>query len=368
VTLRDYLDLVRAPAVLSVLGDTLAGAAAGGRWDAARGRWDAAGGRWDAAGATGLPGDVRPWRLALLPLSSACLYAGGMALNDYADRELDAVERPERPLPSGRVSPARALGVASGLTVAGLALAGAGGGRRSFVVAVPLAASVWAYDLVAKNHASGPVVMAVCRGLDVLLGAGRGRLRAALPAAAALTVHTAGVTVLSRGEVHGTSQPVAAVVAAGTVAVAGSVAAGAVRSARRGPTATLASTGSLDLVGAASGPTAPLASSARRASASGAGGRARVLISALAALASAGVYAASCLPQQARAVGAPDAAHAFAATKAGIRSMVPLQAALAARGGSLASVAVLAGVEVAGRALRARGRRSASPRPGLSES
>jgi len=311
VTLRDYLDLVRAPAVLSVVGDTLAGAAAGGRLGSAR---------------TVRAGDVRAWRLALLPLSSACLYAGGMALNDYADRELDAVERPERPLPSGRVTPAQALVAASGLTAAGLALAATGGGRRSFVVAVPLAACVWTYDLLAKDRASGPVVMAACRGLDVLMGAGRGRVRAALPAAAALTVHTAGVTVLSRGEVHGTTPPVAAAVAAGTVGVAGAVAVGALRSLRSAPTA------------------------------------------ALAALASAGVYAASCLPGQARAVGAPDAANAFAATKAGIRSMVPLQAALAARGGSLVSVGVLTAVEVAGRVLRARARRSVSPHPGLSES
>lgn len=317
MTLRDYLDLVRAPAVLSVVGDTLAGAAAGGRLGPAR-------------RAPGPGTDVRPWRLALLPLSSACLYAGGMALNDYADRELDAVERPERPLPSGRVSPAQALGVASGLTVAGLALAGVGGGRRSFALAVPLAASVWTYDLVAKNHVTGPVVMAACRGLDVLMGAGLGRVRAALPAAAALTVHTAGVTVLSRGEVHGTTQPVAAAVAAGTVGVAGAVAVGALRSLSARPTAALAS--------------------------------------AAAALVSAGVYVASCLPHQAAAIGSPDAENAFAATKAGIRSMVPLQAALAARGGSLGSVAVLAGVELAGRALRARGRRRVSPNPGLSES
>ncbi|MFF2623484.1 SCO3242 family prenyltransferase [Oerskovia jenensis] len=333
MTLRDYLDLVRAPAVLSVVGDTLAGAAAGGRLGPAR--------------RAGNPADVRPWRLALLPLSSACLYAGGMALNDYADRELDALERPERPLPSGRVSPAQALGVASGLTAAGLVLAGAGGGRRSFALAVPLAASVWTYDLVAKNHVSGPVVMAACRGLDVLMGAGRGRVRAALPAAAALTVHTAGVTVLSRGEVHGTTQPVAAAVAAGTVGVAGAVAVGALSSLRKGPTTSLAS--------------APTAGTVTA-------GRARAVVPVLAALASAGVYAASCLPQQARAVGAPDAANAFAATKAGIRSMVPLQAALAARGGSLGSVAVLAAVEVVGRALRARSRRSTSPNPGLSES
>ena len=54
-------------------------------------------------------------------------------------------------------------------------------------MAVPLAASVWTYDAVAKETPAGPLVMAACRGLDVLLGAGVGHLRAALPAAAALT-------------------------------------------------------------------------------------------------------------------------------------------------------------------------------------
>ncbi|MEK8227550.1 hypothetical protein NKG05_17745 [Oerskovia sp. M15] len=111
--------------------------------------------------------------------------------------------------------------------------------------------------------------MAACRGLDVLMGAGAGRVRAALPAAAALTVHTAGVTVLSRGEVHGTTPPVAAAVTAGTLGVAGAVAAGALRSLRRGPTAALA----------ASGPAARGAAPH---------GRARTVVSAVAALASAG--------------------------------------------------------------------------------
>ncbi|MGW6228351.1 UbiA family prenyltransferase, partial [Cellulosimicrobium cellulans] len=121
-SLHDHLDLVRAPAVLSVVGDTLAGAA--------------------AAGHAFTP------RRALLPLASACLYAGGMALNDYADRDLDAVERPERPIPSGRISEGRALRVAVGLTAAGVGLAAAGGGARALAVAVPLAASVWTYDTV----------------------------------------------------------------------------------------------------------------------------------------------------------------------------------------------------------------------------
>ncbi|MGO2180377.1 SCO3242 family prenyltransferase, partial [Cellulosimicrobium funkei] len=183
-SLHDHLDLVRAPAVLSVVGDTLAGAAAAGH-------------------------ALTP-RRALLPLASACLYAGGMALNDYADRHLDAVERPERPIPSGRVTERRALQVAVGLTAAGVGLAAAGGGARALAVAVPLAASVWTYDTVAKERAAGPLVMAACRGLDVLLGAGVGHLRAALPAAAGMAVHTAGVTYLSRGEVHGTTSSLAA--------------------------------------------------------------------------------------------------------------------------------------------------------------
>ncbi|MFP5367679.1 MAG: UbiA family prenyltransferase, partial [Actinomycetes bacterium] len=163
--LNDYLDLVRAPAVLTVLGDSLAGGSAAGH---------ALGGR----------------RLAL-PLASACLYAGGMALNDYADRATDARERPERPIPSGRISARNALTAAAALTAAGLGLSAAGGGRRAFAVAVPLAASIWTYDLLAKNHAvSGALTMASCRALDVLMGAGTGHLRSALAAAGIMGSHT----------------------------------------------------------------------------------------------------------------------------------------------------------------------------------
>ena len=49
--------------------------------------------------------DALPWLLA----ASAGLYAGGVVLNDYFDREVDAVERPERPIPSGRVAGSHAL-------------------------------------------------------------------------------------------------------------------------------------------------------------------------------------------------------------------------------------------------------------------
>jgi 4-hydroxybenzoate polyprenyltransferase len=296
---------VRAPAALSVIGDSLAGL---------------------AAGRAGTPTALRA-RHALLPVASACLYLGGMALNDYADRHVDATERPERPIPSGRVTPRGALAVGATLTAAGVVAAGLAGGRRGLAVAVPLAACVWTYDLVAKDRPAGPFVMAACRGLDVLLGATPGRLRSALPAAAGLAAHTLGVTVLSRGEVHGTTTPVAGGVAAGTVA--GAVVAAA--------TAAMAGT-----------PSARVA---------GAGGVARTTTATRwTTVASAGAYAAACLPAQVRAAARPTAANARTATRSGIQAMVPLQAAWAARSGSLGTTALLAGVAAAGYGMRLLGR------------
>ncbi|MFE1841795.1 UbiA family prenyltransferase [Streptomyces sviceus] len=139
-----WAELLRLPALFTVPGDALAGAAAA---------------------------SARPTSRTLLALaSSLCLYEAGMALNDWADRDVDAVERPHRPLPSGRVHPAAALGAACALTGAGLTLA-ACAGRPALTVAVPLAATVWAYDLALKDTPAGPFAMAAARGLDLLLGA-----------------------------------------------------------------------------------------------------------------------------------------------------------------------------------------------------
>ncbi|MCW3838895.1 UbiA family prenyltransferase [Micromonospora yasonensis] len=206
--LADLAELVRAPAALSVPGDVLAGAAAAGTLDR---------------------------RTPALAGASVLLYWAGMAGNDWADRRLDAVERPERPIPSGRVHPAAALGVAAGLTAAGVALATAAGGRRAAAVAVPLAAAIWGYDLLAKDTAAGPAVMAACRGLDVLLGAsaGPGRrgaarpvrraapaLLRAVPAALTVAAHTWTVTALSRREVSGADRRLPRATLAGTALVA----------------------------------------------------------------------------------------------------------------------------------------------------
>lgn len=277
---RDHLDLVRAPASLTVLGDALVGALS------ARG-----------------PGGETVLRTGALATSSVCLYSAGMALNDWADADLDAIERPERPIPSGRITRTRALAVGAGLTAVGVASAFAAG-RASGVLSLALAGALWSYDLVFKPTAAGPAVMAVCRGLDVMMGAaGPGWRRAILPASA-VALHTVAVTAVSRGEVDGSTR------ATGGAAVVASVAV------------------------AASG----LAGSGDRAAAALGGAR----------------YLSAVLPGYLAVAGDAGAANARNATRAGIRAVVPLQAALAARAGSPVATLALLAVETVGRLLGRR--------------
>jgi 4-hydroxybenzoate polyprenyltransferase len=110
----------------------------------------------------------------LLTCASACLYMAGMALNDVFDREIDRLERPERPIPSGRVSLSGARGLGFGLLAIGvflgLVLSLTELDYRPALVAVGLAAAVVAYDSVIKRTPLGPLGMGLCRFLNVLLG------------------------------------------------------------------------------------------------------------------------------------------------------------------------------------------------------
>ncbi|GLY99124.1 SCO3242 family prenyltransferase [Actinoplanes sp. NBRC 103695] len=314
--LRDLISLVRAPAALSVPGDVVAGAG--------------------AAGSLGAP-------VAGLAGASVCLYWAGMAANDWADRELDAHERPERPIPSGRISAPAALGIAAGLTGAGLALAGAAGGRRALAVAGPLAAAVWLYDLKLKNTAAGPAGMALCRGLDVMLGAsGSERPARAVPSALAVALHTYTVTALSRREVSGAEPRLAAVTLATTAALSGAVAV----TGRLWTTTAARSRDGVD----SGPPSSGVGEGAGRRSAQPTlhrGGRSGWRWAATAALAAG--YAVKYGRAQAAVIGDPAASRVRAAVGAGITSLPSLQGALAARSGSpLAGLAVAAAAPLAG--------------------
>lgn len=278
---RALAELVRAPAALSVPGDLVAGAAAAGALSR---------------------------RTPALAAASVCLYWAGMAGNDWADRRGDAAERPERPIPSGRVRPGTALGIAVGLTTAGLGLAALAGGRRALAIAAPLAGAVWAYDLVAKHTPAGPAVMAACRGLDVLLG-GASRPAAAVPAALTVAAHTYAVTELSRREVTGGGRGLPVATLAGTAVVT-------YLAGRREPSTAAGLRGAVPAV-------------------------------------LAGWYAAGFGIAQTQAARNPSAARLRAAVSAGITGLPPLQGALAARHGApAAGVAVAAAAPLARRLAR----------------
>ncbi|MER6403417.1 SCO3242 family prenyltransferase [Streptomyces viridosporus] len=295
-----WAELLRLPALFTVPGDVLAGAAAAG---------------------------ARPGPRTLLAIgSSLCLYEAGMALNDWADRAEDAAERPHRPLPSGRIRPAAALTAACGLTGAGLALAAAAG-RPALAVAAPLAATVWAYDLALKRTVAGPAAMAAARGLDLLLGAAAtgGGTRAALPCAALLGSHTLAVTAVSRRETGGGSAlaPLAALATTGVLTRLVTHRRTRLPAGRRAAAAP-----GLPGPGPAGGP--PLATA----------------LGALYAVTAARPYFHAALnpspPLTQRAVGS------------GIRATIPLQAALAARSGAVTTSLLVAALVPAGRMVARR--------------
>ncbi len=144
--------------------------------------------------------DALPWRL----VASVALYGGGVVLNDFFDRHLDATERPERPIPSRVVPAAGAASMGFALLAAGVA-AGFLASPTTGIIAAVIAAAVVLYDVVAKHNSSGPVVMGACRALNLLLGlaAVPSLLQESWHLALLPLVYVAAITALSRGEVHG---------------------------------------------------------------------------------------------------------------------------------------------------------------------
>lgn len=174
--LLPYLRLVRAPAVFSALGDPIAGLLLD-------------------------DGDFSTASASRLSAASAMLYLAGMALNDLADRDEDARERPERPIPSGAVTPRAAALLGGSLLLGGVLAAQRSGARWT---GPALAAMIVAYDFQLKRSATlGPMAMGACRALSLLMGveASRGEVtRRGAEGALLLGAYVAGLTLVARGE------------------------------------------------------------------------------------------------------------------------------------------------------------------------
>jgi 4-hydroxybenzoate polyprenyltransferase len=136
-------------------------------------------------------------RLALAaPLASLCLLHGGLALNDFADRAEDRKTRPNRPLVSGAVSPELAFAVGLALVACGLCAA-AFAGSQALLFATALVVAIVGYDFAGRGALLGPLLLASCRALDLLLAAaiGAAAVGAALPRSVALPALAYGLYV-----------------------------------------------------------------------------------------------------------------------------------------------------------------------------
>ncbi len=157
--------------------------------------------------AGGTAGDIR---ILPLLLALSLFYLGGMYLNDAFDAGLDAVERPERPIPSGRISRGSVFALGFAMLGGGLALLlwlgfGIAGGTGYWPAAagLALAAAILFYDWHHKNNPLSPLVMGLCRVL-VYVTAGLS-VAVPLPAtlwlgAGALLCYLIGLTYIAKQE------------------------------------------------------------------------------------------------------------------------------------------------------------------------
>ncbi len=139
----------------------------------------------------------------LLVLSSVFLYAGGVVLNDVFDVELDKLERPERPIPSGLIKLKEARVFGTSLLILGIVVAFLVSTVSGFVATI-LAVLILLYDSFSKKYSSlGPFNMGLCRGCNLLLGISvfghfNNIIYVIIP-----IIYIAAITMVSQGEVHG---------------------------------------------------------------------------------------------------------------------------------------------------------------------
>jgi 4-hydroxybenzoate polyprenyltransferase len=164
--IRAWAQLVRVPNTLTACADVLAG------FSIAVGPWFAI----DGIAAS----------LLLMCLASVCFYWAGMVLNDVHDVEADRIQRRKGPLVDGRIEIRTAAIAGWTLLFTGVLLAGVSSyllpddlsnkytrnQSKWLVVGIGslLAMVIAAYDSRLKATIFGPLLMGMCRGLNLLLG------------------------------------------------------------------------------------------------------------------------------------------------------------------------------------------------------
>jgi 4-hydroxybenzoate polyprenyltransferase len=151
-----------------------------------------------------------PGALGLLLLVGSAFYEGGMFLNDAFDAELDARQRPGRPIPSGKVRRSTVFALGFGLLLLGLVLLAVAPllhltrpGVDAWLAGLGTCLAVLAYNRWHKGFAWSPIVMGACRaGLyaTAALAVSAGLGTVVLIGAGSLWLYIVGLTHIARFE------------------------------------------------------------------------------------------------------------------------------------------------------------------------
>jgi 4-hydroxybenzoate polyprenyltransferase len=144
-------------------------------------------------------------RLVFIWIAIACFYVAGMAMNDFIDAKIDQSERPNRPIPSGRVSRSAALMFIIALVIVGLGICAAFS-MHTLLVGMFLVALIVLYNLIHALIAASVIILGMTRGMVYVVAA-----IAATDSinwqilglfAGALTTYTAAFSLIARRETH----------------------------------------------------------------------------------------------------------------------------------------------------------------------
>lgn len=185
MNLKPYLQLTRPANIVTAIADILAGIA--------------------IAGFSFSLAEIDILKAIFLCISTIGLYGGGIVFNDIFDLELDRIERPERVIPSGKVSKSNAIIFGSILLLIGVTAAW----FNSYIsagIAFIVAVCALTYNRFGKHHAFlGPINMGLCRGGNLILGMSiiENSIEIWWPIGFLPVCYIAAITMISRGEVHG---------------------------------------------------------------------------------------------------------------------------------------------------------------------
>ena len=145
--------------------------------------------------------------LPFLLTTTGLLFAGTMIMNDYADHKIDSVERPRRPLVSGKIS----RKVALYLIIICFSIANLSAlmiGETSIIISLLMTGLITSYNFKLKNiSVVGILAISIIRFLNIILGFSIVELSLdVLPYAIPLGIYVAGISILAKNELNTNSR------------------------------------------------------------------------------------------------------------------------------------------------------------------